>query len=495
MLWACLQFPQIALIAVYGEETLALRPCAVSDGLRQRPSIYSTNTLAMRAGIRNGLSLAASLALCSELAVRPRDYPGERQILQLLAAWAYRFSAQICVIEPDTLLVEIGASLTLFEGWPALKRRLCAELLVMGFADPAFAVAPVAAAARVLVRSDNGIALRHLPVMQRALGQAAIAVSGLPNDIIVQLQGMGFHRLCELFALPRVELTRRIGPANLHWLDQLRGDVPENLPSYQPPSRYERRIELDSHIHNWQILLFPLNRLIRELALFLLLRDGGVQGFELVLEHESLPATRVMVGLLSIQREADALFDFARGRLERCTIPADVSAISLLAADLPVFRPGHRDLFEPVRVQGMDWPDLTERLRSRLGDDALHGLTCVEEHRPELAWQFAPLAGQHTAPSPQSSSFTLRISSLPAPQDENVTHDESRPLWLLSRPIPLRQPPVEILAGPERIESGWWDGQDARRDYYVVRSLEGQRVWAFLPVGTQHGWMLHGWFA
>jgi protein ImuB len=70
-----------------------------------------------------------------------------------------------------------------------------------------------------------------------------------------------------------------------------------------------------------------------------------------------------------------------------------------------------------------------------------------------------------------------------------------RPLWLLTRAIPLRGPAPRILAGPERIESGWWDGGDARRDYYVVQTREGQRAWAFLAPGASDGWMLHGWFA
>ena len=69
-----------------------------------------------------------------------------------------------------------------------------------------------------------------------------------------------------------------------------------------------------------------------------------------------------------------------------------------------------------------------------------------------------------------------------------------RPPWLLPRPLPLRGE-VRIVSGPERLESGWWDGADARRDYYVLETAQGQRAWAFAPAGEQGGWMLHGWFA
>jgi protein ImuB len=71
-----------------------------------------------------------------------------------------------------------------------------------------------------------------------------------------------------------------------------------------------------------------------------------------------------------------------------------------------------------------------------------------------------------------------------------------RPLWLLPRPVPLRDRAVRILAGPERIESGWWDGREASRDYYVVQTSVGQKAWAFRPAGAQDGpWLLHGWLA
>src|SRR3546814_11618029 len=79
-------------------------------------------------------------------------------------------------------------------------------------------------------------------------------------------------------------------------------------------------------------------------------------------------------------------------------------------------------------------------------------------------------------------------SDLPAPPRP------PRPAWLLARPIPLRDPCPRIVSGPERLESGWWDGDDARRDYYVIETSQGQRAWAFAPVGEQGSWMLHGWF-
>jgi protein ImuB len=70
-----------------------------------------------------------------------------------------------------------------------------------------------------------------------------------------------------------------------------------------------------------------------------------------------------------------------------------------------------------------------------------------------------------------------------------------RPGWLLTQPTPWRGQVQQILCGPERIEAGWWEGEEIRRDYYVVETDQGQRAWVFRQAGQQDGmWMLHGWF-
>ena len=53
---------------------------------------------------------------------------------------------------------------------------------------------------------------------------------------------------------------------------------------------------------------------------------------------------------------------------------------------------------------------------------------------------------------------------------------------------------LEIEEGPERIESGWWDGHDVRRDYYVARTQAGVRLWVFRERTPERRWFLHGIF-
>ena len=127
---------------------------------------------------------------------------------------------------------------------------------------------------------------------------------------------------------------------------------------------------------------------------------------------------------------------------------------------------------------------MVECLRGRFGIDRVHGLESVADHRPEYAW----------------GRLTERLSG-PAPAIyERAGRADERPLWILPEPVPFRDSlagtgPIAMLerSEPERIESGWWDGRDIRRDYYGVSMPTGERLWVFRDCRTQH-WYLHGVF-
>ena len=53
---------------------------------------------------------------------------------------------------------------------------------------------------------------------------------------------------------------------------------------------------------------------------------------------------------------------------------------------------------------------------------------------------------------------------------------------------------LELEHGMERIESGWWDGADVARDYFVARNGQGERYWVFRDLPQARQWWLHGVF-
>ncbi|PMZ87784.1 DNA repair nucleotidyltransferase, partial [Pseudomonas sp. FW305-42] len=70
-----------------------------------------------------------------------------------------------------------------------------------------------------------------------------------------------------------------------------------------------------------------------------------------------------------------------------------------------------------------------------------------------------------------------------------------RPGWLLPVPQALSETGLQLLGQAERIESGWWDGGDVRRDYYRIETCDGLRGWAFRDLAAPGPLWLQGWFA
>jgi protein ImuB len=72
-----------------------------------------------------------------------------------------------------------------------------------------------------------------------------------------------------------------------------------------------------------------------------------------------------------------------------------------------------------------------------------------------------------------------------------------RPVWLLDAPLPVTSSLI-LEEGPERIESGWWDGKGVARDYYIARQSDaratGAKLWVFQERQSKR-WYLHGVFA
>ena len=61
--------------------------------------------------------------------------------------------------------------------------------------------------------------------------------------------------------------------------------------------------------------------------------------------------------------------------------------------------------------------------------------------------------------------------------------------------MPHHGGPLRLLSGPERIESGWWDGADVARDYFIAQDSDGGLLWIYRERHTPAGWFLHGVFA
>ncbi|NYH47637.1 Y-family DNA polymerase [Xanthomonas arboricola] len=472
MLWACILLPQLALDAVLRRLEEPDAPLALVEGPAQLRSLHSVNAAASAAGLKAGMRLSAAHALMSHVRTIDYEAQAEARTQRFLAAWAYRHSSLVSQQWSRAIVLEAGASFRLFGPWPRFERRLRDELQALGFRHR-LALAPTPRAARVLAGLRDGMVVTQLPALHATLDKVPVRRAALPGDAGERLQHMGVRTLAAVRALPRDGLRRRFGAGLLEHLDRLYGQVDDPLECYAPPDHFDQRVELGYEVEMHPALLFPLRRLIGDLCTYLSIRDGGVQRFLLRLEHEE-GATDVEIGLLTPERAPTLLFELARNRLERVEIPRPVVAMRLLARQLPPFVPAMRDLFDQRAQQSVEWPQLRERLRARLGDEAVYRVLPADDPRPERAWRRA------------IGDAVRDVAAPPRPP---------RPTWLLPQPVPLHETQLRIISGPERLESGWWDDDEARRDYYVVETARGRQAWVFAAPGRVDGWMLHGWFA
>lgn len=472
MLWACILFPQLALDSLLRERDDRDAPLVLLGGPSQRRVLQSVNPAAAALGLRAGQTLTAARALADGFSCLEVDLKRIDALQQLLAAWAYRFSAQVSLHYPRTLLLEVGSSLQLFGPWPVLEARLRQELSALGLRQR-IVLASNPVAARMLANTHDGLALEDAASTRAALAEMPIDRIGLRPEDAQAFGRMGLRQLKQVLALPRDALARRFAAQVQLHLDQLLGMRNLGLAFFEPPDRFEARLELNFDVESHQALLFPLRRMLTDLAAFLAGRDCGVQRFKVYMEHAQGHDTQLDVGLLAAERDPAMLLELARGRLELVRLKAPVRNLRLVAEDLPPFVPQHKALFDPRAQQAQPWEQLRERLRARLGDQAVTGLSAVADHRPEQAWQANEVG--------QWSSLCVTPGS--------------RPGWLLATPTVLDEQAYQVHGQAERIESGWWDGADVRRDYYRIETREGLRGWAYRDLGQGGPLWLQGWFS
>lgn len=489
MLWLCLHFPQLPLSAL---GAIADAPIVDQHGAH-RWLITGTEQ------VRAGTPLAQALVIEPTLRVRPRRPDAEQTALRSLAWAAYRYGQPVCAEIQDLhepgrlpralLWVEVGASLALFGGLDALKDALCSELRELGHAAQ-LGIAPTRGAAALFACADT-VSCGCKEVRERAcaehsdplfdpqalraqLDDLPIRLLHWPRDVLHALHGVGLRRLHDVFDVPREAFSKRFGTEYRLALDRLLGDAPEPFDAIVPPETFRRRFELGAEIEDTERLQFPLKRLCGELQAYLRARDHGLRSVTLCVMHANARETRLHAQFVDPHRDAKRIFDALHERLDRDGLPLAARELILIAEDFAEASVPQSDLFDPRASQAQAWAAALERIRGRLGEAKAWTLQATQDHRPERSVLRSIATGQHAPFRP-------------------AAQDLHRPALLLPEPWIMPAPELSPEQRFERIESGWWDGQDIRRDYTAL-PINGARAWVFRDLATQR-WYLHGWFA
>lgn len=493
MLWIALHLPELPLQSIEAR----LYPAAdrsgtdipfahaICEGPDTRPVLCAVNAVGRKLGVRAGQTVSMARALVETLVVTPRNPAWEEEALVRVATIASQFTPNVSLAKACVLL-EVSTSLTLFGGPAKLLQQLRVSLRDAGYRSLT-GVAPTPLAASLLARArmtSPGIR-GTLDIAQLAdrLAVLPLALFDWPSTTLATLSQLGITRIRDLAPLPRDGVSRRFGTQVLNDLDRALGRTPDPRPSFILPERFTSRVEFMREVDHFEGLRFPIRRMLGELESFLRARGAGTSTFTLTFEHSREHRSNVTLSTQQTSRQRVRWEAQLVERVARTPLAGSVSAIVLACNEVTPYQAENLSWLPAQQALDGQFGELTEKLAARLGDERVFGIQVKDDHRPEHSWRLKGRA--ETSPR-----------TVPAPWP-------NRPVWLLEAPcqlpdrnqVPQLKGELALLAGPERIESGWWDGKPARRDYFIAQNPQGETVWVYRELHTPHHWFLHGYFA
>lgn len=479
MLWMYIHFPMLS-IDLCERAVGHTRAIIITDTRLNR--VLLSNKVATDAGIQPSQSVSTASCLHDELFIKAYDHNELPHALKEIAHWLYQHCANIVITPPTGILLEITSMQRLYESVSHLWCQLESGLQQQGY-TPQLSVGLSPASSAILAKSGRSLCTDHVPTIRKALNESSISYAALPPAIIDKLHRMGLHNIASILRIPRIEIRKRLGLEVSGYLAKLVDDNADPQDFYEPPSHFERSIDLLAEIENTAGLRFPVNRLVQDLEHYLRLAQCTVTQFEILLQHRDRQQTQVCTGISSATLQANEAIRLVSLQLEQTKLPAAVTRIILVASELHPLTTHQVDLFQE-RGSTENQFQLLDRLHAKLGKDSLYTLAQVEEQRPEKTY---------TKTFPQI--HRTRTSQLTSATASSTEHKQplKRPLWILQEPYPLYNTPLLLIDDTERISAGWWSTEAINRDYYMARFTGNEIGWVFR--NSQGEWFLHGWFA
>ena len=431
----------------------------------------------------------------------PSDESRRTEALSGLATWCLQFTPRVAVIEPlsesPAVVMEVEASVRLFGGKRKLVERVRDESGDLGVRQLSWAPTSLAAVALARAGKSNGFA-KPLDQLLDALPVDTLTAVAMHHATLVRL---GCRTLGDVRALPRGGLSRRFDADLLGALDQAYGLRPEAHRWAELPDSFSAKLELMARVELAPALLFGARRLMLQMSGWLAARHCGVSAFTLRWCHDAMRSKSAGEGGEMTVRTAQATRDIEHltrllaEHLAKVQLLAPVGDLELVAVDVQSLQEQSTTLFPEPQQAGESLALVLERIAARLGPERVLRPVIVEDDR--IDWM------THWQPAPE-----------PRPRQLNRSVDIPQPTFVFDEPLrlamrgdrPLYQGLLQLLAGPHRVEGGWWDRtaedgeQNTRnvvRDYWVALSEHAGILWVFQTrlANDEAQWFVHGVFA
>ena len=374
------------------------------------------------------------------------------------------------------------------------------------------------------------------------VGKLPLVALRIAPETLASLHRLGIRTIAELEQLPRAGLATRLGETLLARWDAAMGRKDEPIVTLVASPNWSVEQTLEIATEHTETMIELVRRLSNELAQRLTRRGEGALRLVCRLDLVKHPPLVMQLGLFRPTNDAQHLQMLLAGQLEqqlRSIRTAPLWRVQLQATLTAALVWRQADLFSGGEVADRhEIARLIDTLSSRLGRKRVLSAKVRRESQPELASSFQPLTGRRHDGNEQETVRKLS-SRLAQRQAEPARTDPlRRPLHLFNPPVAievagawsatavpssaapssapssaapssaavggLATAPAHVhyqgtwhrivdAIGPERLESGWWKGPSARRDYYRVVTARGCWWWIYRDLNTSQ-WCLHGMF-
>jgi protein ImuB len=471
-------------------------PLVVSRQEKNTQCIAALDEQAEALRLKRGMGIADARAMYPSIEVVEAEPAADLRLLESLADWCDRYTPLVALDGTEGLFLDITGCAHLFGGEKALLDDLLARLFQQGF-DVRAGLASTAGAAWAAARFSTGNGILYEGQEKHFLEPLPLAALRLDPGVRAGLESVGLRTVGSVMTAPRAPLVRRFGAVLLVRLDQALGRIDEAISPRLPVAA----LSVERHFAEPIVLIADIERLVPMLSAGLkqdLERRGeGARALELCLFRVDGAVSRIAVGASTPIREPRLIGRLFHERLAALEASIEVGygfdLVRLSAFSTARFEAEQGDLAGETSSDGEDVALFADRVRARLGRNALLKPVLVESHLPERAALLLPFDEMEprraAASRPGGKNLPTSCNSLP-----------ERPLRLFSRPEPIHVPITEVpdgapphfhwrralhkvarAEGPERIAPEWWREEQGAgtRDYFRVEDTNGHRFWLY----------------
>jgi len=486
------------------------------------------NSTAEAHGLNSQMKIATAYALCAYLNVKERHYCLESKALLELANIAYEFSSQVCLYNPQTLLLEVSASCRLFLQLNNLLKQLNNKLKPLSVSFyVAIAETPKQAFLLSIFQQRSLLQLEQDTIqtnIEQSIKTSRIHLQTIPIDFLAQdhfsqkkiknnlknitlkMKKMGIKTIGELLNLPDATLGRRFGNDFLTYLYHLKGQQEDPLKLYAIADSFSIQRCFLSGLDTVEQILFPARAMLESLIRFLTSRRQMASRITWRFECFNGDKLTFKLSLSSQVQSTQQLMTLTRLKLQNIIIDEKIEIIFLDADDFLCKNEKQNildltsislDHDKPlINIDNEQLEQLKDKISARLKRENHFKLQLHDEYLPEKR-STLNFVEEH-----KTESYCYH--------DKNI----QQPLWLMDNVIQIYacsnnnverlnyKGLLEFESTTERIETICWSENKTNqmnkinslsRDYFIAKNKQGIKYWIFFDE-NQKKWFVHGIF-